>query len=160
MVHSLIPKNMTLQKKIADTLSHADTGIIGPKNQYTSLTVNFEANGSHMTNIIRTAYSKEVARKVLQIERTEYGFFAGTMFWVRLDSVKPLLKLINARRYESESGQIDATFAHALERLLCIVPEISSKKIYQLQDSSIEQVSYNSGVVPDWSKVYIGPKAD
>lgn len=160
MVNSLIPKDESLQKNILRTLSFKDTAVIGPKDQYTSLTVNFDANGTHMTKIVSKIYSKKTAHKSLQVDRSEYGFFAGTMFWLKLDSVKPLLKLINARNFESEAGQIDATYAHALERLLCVIPEIESKGIYELKDDSIEPVTYNSGVIPDWSKVYIGPKAD
>lgn len=159
MVNSLIPKDTKLQKSIIKTLSEAETGVIGPQDQYTSLTVNFDANGTHMTNIVSKIYSKSVAHESLQVSRAEYGFFAGTMFWVKLDSIKPLLKLIHARRFESEAGQIDATYAHALERLLCVVPEMQSKKIYELKENSIKSVDYSDGVVPDWSKVYIGPKA-
>lgn len=157
MVNSLIPKDTALQRNIINTLSHSNTGVIGPKNQYTSLTVNFEANGLHMTKIVSKVYSKNVAHQSLQVDRSQYGFFAGTMFWIKLDSVSPLLKLINARKFETEAGQIDATYAHALERLLCVIPEIELKNIYELKDGSIELVEYNSGIVPDWSKVYIGP---
>lgn len=159
MVNSLVPESKTLQKKIVDTLSKPDTGVIGPKDQYTSLTVNFDANGSHMTNIVNRLYSKEDAYTTLQVDRSDFGFFAGTMFWLRLDSARPLLKLVNARKFESEAGQIDATFAHALERLLCVIPEMESKNIFELKEKSIEPVAYDSGVVPDWSSVYIGPKA-
>jgi lipopolysaccharide biosynthesis protein len=159
MVNFLVPKNYSLQLGIANSLKKSATGVIGPAEQYTSLTVNFEANGSHMTKIINKLYSKELAHETLQVQRNEYGFFAGTMFWLRLESIAPLLRLTQARKFETESGQIDATFAHALERLLCVVPELEKKAIYEINKTELKKIKYNTGVVPDWSKVYIGPKS-
>jgi O-antigen biosynthesis protein len=44
-------------------------------------------------------------------------FFAGTMFWARGSIFLELAKLdINGSNFENESGQLDGTLAHALER--------------------------------------------
>jgi lipopolysaccharide biosynthesis protein len=158
MIESLIPKTLDLQSLLIETLEKPNTGVIGPVNQYTSLKVNFEANGSHMTRVVKSLYSKFIAHETLQINRSKYGFFAGTMFWVRLDSILHLFKAIQARRFESETGQIDATFAHAIERLLCVIPEIEGKKMYEISTKKIEPINYSDGIIPDWSNVYIGPK--
>ena len=161
ILNSLVPTQKTTQLKIINTLQDTDVAMIGPKGQYTSLKVNFEANGTHMTRILTKLRSRTYAYDVLQVHRADFGFFAGTMFWVNLESIQPLVIIAKKTRlFESEEGQIDATYAHAIERLLCVFPETERKSIYEVGLTSIEKIAYSSGDVPDWSHVYIGPKAN
>ena len=51
-------------------------------------------------------------------------FPSGSMFWMRTAALKPLLDLNLAfEAFDTESGQIDATIAHAIERLYFYVCE-------------------------------------
>ncbi|MGV8960562.1 MAG: glycoside hydrolase family 99-like domain-containing protein [Stenotrophomonas sp.] len=51
-------------------------------------------------------------------------FSAGSMFWVRLAALRPLLDAhLYGSEFEAESAQIDGTTAHAVERLLGTVCE-------------------------------------
>ena len=160
MVNSLLPKNKQLMKKIYKIIEDKKTAIIGPADQYLSLKVNFDANGLYMDRILRKIFTVEIVNKVLQTNREDYGFFAGTMFWVRLDAIAPILKIgLNSLDFETEKGQIDGTLAHALERLFCLVPEFNKKLIYEIKTKDVLKVDYNNGTIPDWSNVYIGPKS-
>jgi GT2 family glycosyltransferase/glycosyltransferase involved in cell wall biosynthesis len=50
-------------------------------------------------------------------------FPAGSFFWARTDSLRPLLDgRISLDDFEEEAGQTDATLAHAIERLLGLIP--------------------------------------
>lgn len=157
IIADLLPDNLKTMAKILDLLASQECGIIGPHDQYLSLDVNFSANGANMTRVMSGLFGKAVVREVLQESRSNYGFFAGTMFWARLDSIKSLLQYDGIFRFEEEQGQIDGTYAHALERLFCLVPEINKRNIYKVDRNGVREITYNSGLIPDWSDIYIGP---
>lgn len=61
------------------------------------------------------------ARLGFETPASEEKFAAGTMFWVRTASLRPLLDAhLSPSEFESEQGQVDGTLAHALERIFMI----------------------------------------
>ncbi len=48
-------------------------------------------------------------------------FIAGSMFWARLEALRPLLDAhLDEGAFEPEHGQVDGTFAHAIERVMAL----------------------------------------
>ncbi len=57
-------------------------------------------------------------------------FVAGSMFWVRLEALRPLLDAhLDPWEFESESGQVDGTAAHAIERLFSLCVRASGHQV-------------------------------
>lgn len=66
-------------------------------------------------------------------------FAAGSMFWVRLSALRPLLDLHPDRHeFEQEAGQIDGTFAHAIERFIGIAVQAAGYRITLLGEPTAQ----------------------
>ncbi len=81
----------------------------------------------------------------LGINHLPSGFFdfpVGTMFWAKVDALKPLFDAgITINDFQEETGQSDGTLSHALERLIGLLIQQNSKK-----HGIIRDVDY-----PSWS---------
>ncbi len=59
-------------------------------------------------------------------------FVAGSMFWVRLEALRPLLDAnLGEDEFETDEGQVDGTLAHAIER---VIATVASSAGYQVTD--------------------------
>jgi lipopolysaccharide biosynthesis protein len=57
-------------------------------------------------------------------------FVAGSMFWCRLEALRPLLDAhLDGWEFEAEAGQVDGTFAHAVERVFSLVVNASGRDV-------------------------------
>lgn len=50
-------------------------------------------------------------------------FPAGSMFWARTQAIMPLFETVIIEDFDNESGQLDCTMAHAIERILVVLTE-------------------------------------
>lgn len=90
----------------------ANLGILGPRGHLVSMDTYL---GSNLDRILQ--YSRLLG--IGPDEILDHAFFAGTMFIARVAALEPILHLgISEQDFEPESGQIDGTLAHAVERLI------------------------------------------
>jgi lipopolysaccharide biosynthesis protein len=71
---------------------------------------------------------------IANIDTASAQFPAGTMFWARLRALDDLLDAtLPETEFEPETGQIDGTLAHAVERLIGVCVQAGG---YQIATSS------------------------
>ncbi len=93
---------------------HGEVGMIGPAAHIVPMTTYI---GSNLARILalssRMGIDEETALKL--------PFVAGSMFICRLKALEPLLALeISPYEFEAEAGQVDGTYAHAIERAFSV----------------------------------------
>jgi lipopolysaccharide biosynthesis protein len=151
---TLLPAERDAHTSIMETLRRPDTGLIGPKDQYFTLPFHYEDNRNHLRRILAVACSEAHARKVDQ-HVSDYGYFAGTMFWARMDAIASIVRQdFRSGDFEEERGQIDSTLAHGLERAFSLVPEINHRSMYEIGPKGIERIEYQTDKIPEWSLLY------
>ncbi len=70
-------------------------------------------------------------------------FSAGSMFWVRLAALRPLLDAhLPASAFETEAGQIDGTLAHAIERVLGAVCTQAGYRVASIGTGAVASPDY------------------
>jgi GT2 family glycosyltransferase len=99
---------------IKQRLRDEKVGIIGPRDHIISTRYFFGGNQpliDDLSNQLGLGYSGEY-----------FNFIAGSMFWFKPQAIAPVINLgLCDADFPEESGQVDATLAHALERVICLL---------------------------------------
>jgi len=145
LLGELIPSDIS---DIIRTLKQSDTGAIGPADHVVSLSKYMGGNRNLVGYILEKITDEKTIEQILY-NKSKYPFFGGTMFWCRVDFLKPLLSTnISPADFNTERGQIDTTTAHAIERTLGkALHKISNKKMYVVKKAStsiLPEKSYKS----------------
>lgn len=148
ILNTLVPEDNQQFKIIVDKIQDEETGLIGPGNYYYPLKMYLKNNLRRIKMVMDGINDKFLSGYVSE-KLDNYGYFGGTMFWVDLDSIKELF-MISKDNFQKEKGQIDGTIAHALERIFCVLPSIKNKKIYSINENSLNEISSNNFIKPEW----------
>lgn len=138
MLDELLPTDPARRGTVLTTLTDGQTGIIGPEASYYPSSYFLSGNRRLVHDLIRDLEGRHAAATIMNDRLPELGFFAGTMFWARLDAVSDLLE-ISPLRFPDEGGQSDATMAHAVERLFTFLPQLASRRIYTVGRSGLTE---------------------
>jgi 2-polyprenyl-3-methyl-5-hydroxy-6-metoxy-1,4-benzoquinol methylase len=154
IIDSLLPGDAAEMERIMRQLDDPKTALLGPMGEYVSMLVNISATEHHVRKLMGKLFDKTTAEEFVQVA-DEYGFFAGTMFWARCDALLPVVSAVDAADFEPELGQEDSTLAHALERLLNVIPELQGREMYEIQPGEVHKIPYQTTNIPKWSEVAI-----
>ncbi|MBC7489780.1 MAG: glycoside hydrolase family 99-like domain-containing protein, partial [Glaciimonas sp.] len=125
----------SIHKAIKGFENDANLGVIGPAGHIVSMDFYWGSNEARVLGLAKRLGQSATAIKSL-------SFVAGSMFFARVDALHPLLNLaIRDDHFEQEAGQVDGTFAHAIERTISISCKAKS---YELTDSDMYQLDNTS----------------
>ena len=103
-----------LKIAITTLVQNLDVGILGPEGHLVSMNYFWGFNTKRVTEL-------SARLGVDSDELSDLSFVAGSMFIARVDALIPMLNLaINPDEFEIETGQVDGTLAHAMERLFSV----------------------------------------
>ena len=120
-------------------------GIVYPEGHRQPLGYYWSANQSNVESL--------TARMGIDPPRVESDrFIAGSMFWCRLSALRPLLDAhLDCTEFEHESGQVDGTQAHAIERVFALASTAAG-----FANCSAGEISFRPGT-PVPSPSTVGP---
>lgn len=153
MISDLTPQG-DIYNQIIKIMDSSKAALIGTEGNYVPLTTYYNDNQPKVHWLLTRMLNKENA-DYINSYNANYGFFAGTMFWIKLSSIDKIFKLdLWANNFPPESAQLDGTIAHALERLICVVPEYSKMDIYEASSAGVKKIPHKTEYIPDWSDYY------
>ncbi len=159
MLNKLVPESKVLLAEMSASITSGDAGLIGPSEHFLALPVSAQSkheNTPALRDIFRRVYADD-GDNFLGRAWLENGFFEGSMFWINLKAIEPVLEAVfESDRYDSEQGQTDGTYAHAVERALSLIPEINGRHMYETDGRHLTSIENNTNFYPAWSDLFEG----
>jgi lipopolysaccharide biosynthesis protein len=101
----------------------ANLGLVAPDGHLLPLIGHLGANADTIDYLARRM-------GIAPCDHSSLDFISGSMFWARLDALTPILDAhLDESEFEPEGGQIDGTFAHALERAFALSAAACNLKV-------------------------------
>ena len=99
-------------------------GLVAPEGHIHPLGYFLSANEAGIDHLLRRTGMTWAG------DNRELPLPAGSMFWIRLETLRPLLDAhLSGEDFETESGQLDGTLAHAIERLFGLLTHVQHQRL-------------------------------
>ncbi len=111
-------------------------GILGPDGHLVPMRYYL---GSNIQRLLSLAHRWGISGdKLLKLK-----FVSGSMFMARVSALEPLLQLdLNADDFEAETGQIDGTMAHAIERAIAVSAYSLGFEVRSFNNEQLPNLNY------------------
>lgn len=146
---ALIPEDEKTFGKLFQKIENKNTGMIGPLDYYYPFKMYLGHNRTIIERILAPHIDESFFTAAVSTQLEKIGFFGGTMFWASLDAIADVLP-ISKYNFQKEKGQTDGTTAHALERVFCVLPQLSGKSVYGISGHQIVKIKSGDAVYPKW----------
>lgn len=147
MLEELLPADPAVLDAILDALREPGTGTVGPRSTYFPLSTYWAGNADSVRRLVKPAVTPDALARLE--DPKELGFFAGTMFWTRLDAVATLLD-VETLDFVREPTPKDGTLAHALERAMSVLPELLGRRQFDCDGSDLAPRPASAAPLPEW----------
>jgi lipopolysaccharide biosynthesis protein len=114
--------------KALNSDSTSNIGLLAPKDHLIPVSTYWGSNEDYVLQL-----GTQLGYSISDIVNA--SFPAGSMYWARVNSLSPLLSLIDYDRFEYEYGQVDGTYAHAIERIIALVVGRSGYSLAEIDHS-------------------------
>lgn len=122
MFESLIGSGEVFETTLNAFNNNPDLGMVGAAPIFQSAKRLMLDNEQKVNQVFNLAFNETV--------NSDWGFFCGTMFWIRLELLKPLVDSLDHFKGEfGEKYKKDGLLEHALERVFGYLPNFHGKKI-------------------------------
>jgi len=102
--------------------SNSKLGLVAPARHLLPVREFIGGNGPRLAQL--------QTRLGLAVDIKDKMFASGSMYWVRLQALRPLLDAhLYPSEFEPERGQVDATLAHAIEHITGALTEATSLQV-------------------------------
>lgn len=115
LIANLLPRGPEMQTLVDSLSQYPSLGLIAPEGNVLNLQRYIGSNQAWVERLVI-----ELGESSQWLEHSRPWFAAGTMFWLKPQALQNLLNCpsIQEDAFEEESGQIDSTLAHAIERVI------------------------------------------
>lgn len=115
LIAQLLPQGTELGQLISALTQYPSMGLVAPDGNVLNIQRYIGSNQPWVERLVN-----ELGGSAEWLQQARPWFAAGTMFWFKPQSIQSLLLCpsIQQDEFELESGQIDGTLAHAIERVL------------------------------------------
>ena len=147
MLDELLPEDPEVLATILATMRRPTTGVLGPRGSYFALSTYWAGNAATVRRLLGPVLPPDALEALERPQ--ELGFFAGSMFWTRLDAVRPLLHQ-RTLDFVREPTPKDGALAHALERAMTVLPELLGREQYDCDGASVALRPALAEPLPEW----------
>ncbi len=115
MLEGLLGNEFLVTRILCSFQTDPDLLLVGPKDLYVSGPTHMMDNQTKIEDLVQQLYPGRTLP-------SEWGFFAGTMFWISPRALeKPLQMFRDGLDFEAEDGTNDGQIAHAIERFFGLI---------------------------------------
>ncbi|WP_322020974.1 MULTISPECIES: glycosyltransferase [unclassified Burkholderia] len=130
MLDSLLGSDDSFSSVVRAFDEHPELCLAGPAMLYQSAPRLMYENKTNVSRILRESYGRD-------IPETDWGFFAGTMFWVRPELLEKICEYATFHIADQQAANNkDGKLEHALERAFGLLPTIYGGSVGLLHGSS------------------------